>query len=202
MKILSRKAVSRLIQDIKKYTAITTTAIIVITSLAPSYAHAGFFDWAKTAKGDRAIVAADMASGMNWSFNGLYASVASFADLDQTDIAPFGANTSDSLPSKAAVQRKNTVVVEASAYSSTPDQTDASPFTTASGTQVRDGVIATNFLPFGTVIKIPALYGDKVFVVEDRMNKRYWHTIDLWFSSRELANQFGRKQVVIEIVSS
>ena len=36
------------------------------------------------------------------------------------------------------------------AYSSTPEETDDTPFVTASGTSVRDGVIATNFLEFGT----------------------------------------------------
>ncbi|OGN19382.1 MAG: hypothetical protein A3F25_01565 [Candidatus Yanofskybacteria bacterium RIFCSPHIGHO2_12_FULL_45_19b] len=91
--------------------------------------------------------------------------------------------------------------VPASAYSSTPDQTDDTPFITAMGTHVRDGVIAANFLPLGTVIKIPELYGDKTFVVEDRMNKRYQYKIDLWFATRQAAKEFGVKQVKIEIVS-
>ena len=91
--------------------------------------------------------------------------------------------------------------VPASAYSSTPDQTDDTPFITAMGTHVRDGVIAANFLPFGTVIKIPELYGEKTFVVEDRMNKRYQYKIDLWFATRQAAKEFGVKQVKIEIVS-
>jgi 3D (Asp-Asp-Asp) domain-containing protein len=67
---------------------------------------------------------------------------------------------------------------------------------------VRDGIIATNFLPFGTAVKIPEIYGDKVFVVEDRMNKRYWQNIDIWFPDRETALEFGRKQIVIEVISS
>lgn len=96
--------------------------------------------------------------------------------------------------------RKGNRVVEASGYSSTPDQTDDSPFITAKGTYVRDGIIATNFLPFGTVIKIPAIYGDKVFVVEDRMNTRYQNHIDIWFADRNSAIQFGRKRVTIEIL--
>src|SRR3989344_3213041 len=67
------------------------------------------------------------------------------------------------------------MILAATAYSSTPDQTDDTPFITAKGTTVRDGIIAANFLPFGTRIKIPDIYGDKIFVVEDRMNRRYWH---------------------------
>lgn len=93
-------------------------------------------------------------------------------------------------------------VVMASAYSSTPDQTDSSPFTTAWGTKVRDGIIAANFLPFGTMVKMPELYGDKIFVVEDRMNRRYSYKIDVWFPERGQAMEFGNKKVKIEIVAT
>ena len=94
-----------------------------------------------------------------------------------------------------------TVRVMVTGYSSTPDQTDSSPFITASGTYVRDGIVAANFLPIGKAIKIPKLFGDKVFIVEDRMNRRYWYSVDIWFSSRDLAKTFGAKVVDIEIVS-
>lgn len=112
------------------------------------------------------------------------------------------------VPNQTTVTQRRSVntkaqsyTVPASAYSSTPDQTDDSPFITAMGTHVRDGVVAANFLPLGTVIKIPELYGDKTFVVEDRMNKRYQYKIDLWFETRQAAKEFGVKQVKIEIVS-
>ena len=94
-----------------------------------------------------------------------------------------------------------TYVVMASAYSSTPDQTDDTPFITAWGTQVRDGIIAANFLPFGTLIKMPELYGDKIFVVEDRMNRRYTYKIDVWFPERAQAMEFGNKKVKIVVVA-
>lgn len=96
---------------------------------------------------------------------------------------------------------KRVYVVAATGYSSTPEQTDSTPFITASGIHVRDGVIAANFLPFGTIIKIPDLFGDKVFVVEDRMHSRYWLNVDIWFSEKDLAKEFGRRIVKIEIVS-
>jgi 3D (Asp-Asp-Asp) domain-containing protein len=96
---------------------------------------------------------------------------------------------------------KKTYVFELSAYSSTPDQTDDSPFITAKGTYVRDGIVATNFLPFGTRVKIPGIYGDKIFIVEDRMNKRYTTNMDIWFADRESALKFGRKKAVVEVVS-
>lgn len=96
---------------------------------------------------------------------------------------------------------KKVLTVMATAYSSTPDQTDDTPFVTARNTRVRDGVIAANFLPFGTEIRIPDIYGDKIFIVEDRMNRRYWHRVDIWFPERQMAKEFGIKQIRIEIVS-
>lgn len=88
--------------------------------------------------------------------------------------------------------------VVATAYSSTVDQTDSSPFITASGTHVHDGTIAANFLKFGTKVMIPAIYGEKIFTVEDRM--RDSHKIDVWFPSREQAIRFGVKRTTIMVV--
>lgn len=89
------------------------------------------------------------------------------------------------------------------AYSSTPDQTDDTPFITASGKEVVDGIVANNMLPFGTKIRIPALYGDKIFTVEDRMHKRkgIYHA-DIWFPEYQQAKQFGAKLLEIEILES
>lgn len=86
------------------------------------------------------------------------------------------------------------------AYSSTPDQTDDTPFITAANTHVRDGVVAANFVYFGTKMRLPTLYGDKVFVVEDRMNSRYPYRVDIWMPSREQATEFGIKILPIEII--
>ena len=91
-------------------------------------------------------------------------------------------------PDPVPIQKIRVVIT---AYSSTVDQTDLDPFVTAAGTIVRDGVIATNILPFGTKIQLPELYGDKVFVVEDRMHWKKRYHIDIWFPSRDEALQFG-----------
>ncbi|MBT4856627.1 3D domain-containing protein [Candidatus Uhrbacteria bacterium] len=87
----------------------------------------------------------------------------------------------------------------ATAYNSLPGQTDSTPFTTASGTTTRHGVIAANFLPFGTRVKIPEIYGDQVFIVEDRMNARYWHKVDIWMEGYDDAIEFGIKNITIEV---
>lgn len=94
------------------------------------------------------------------------------------------------------------IAVISTGYSSSVDQTDSTPFITASGTQVRDGIVAANFLPFGTKIRLPALYGDKIFVVEDRMHPRKRYQVDIWFSSREAAINFGAERTYIEVLES
>ena len=95
-------------------------------------------------------------------------------------------------------KRVNAVIT---AYTSTPDQTDDSPFIAATGKRVYDGMIAANWLPFGTKVKIPALYGDKLFTVDDRMNKRYGYgRMDIWLdATRTEAINFGVKRVVVEV---
>ncbi len=74
------------------------------------------------------------------------------------------------------------------------------PSLTASGTVARDGVVAANFLPFGTKIRIPAVYGDKVFTVEDRMSSRFTNTVDIVVSSQAEAINFGVQNGYIEIL--
>ncbi|MBI5077064.1 3D domain-containing protein [Candidatus Falkowbacteria bacterium] len=96
------------------------------------------------------------------------------------------------------------VTVVATAYSSTIDQTDSTPCITASGFDVcqhgEEDIMAANFLPLGAKVRIPELYDDKVFTVEDRMNPRYSHRIDLWKTTRERALGFGKRLVKLEIV--
>lgn len=88
------------------------------------------------------------------------------------------------------------------AYSSSPDETDSSPFITAAGTQTRDGIIAVNFLSLGTRVKIPALYGEKVFVVEDRMAAYNGGRVDVWMPSKSQALQFGAKRAEIVVLEN
>ncbi|MCR4323304.1 MAG: 3D domain-containing protein [Candidatus Azambacteria bacterium] len=90
--------------------------------------------------------------------------------------------------------------VTMTAYSSTPDQTDDSPFTMANGKRVHDGAVAANFLPFGTKVMFPELYGDKVFTVEDRMHKRFSNRMDIWMETRGEAIKFGIREVTVEIL--
>ena len=97
-----------------------------------------------------------------------------------------------------------TVKMVVTAYSSTEDQTDDTPFITASGKHVEDGIIANNMLSFGTKVRIPELYGDKIFIVQDRMHKRKgkYHA-DVWMPEYKQAKEFGAKwNVKVEILES
>ena len=97
---------------------------------------------------------------------------------------------------------KSRMLVTATAYSSTPGQTDDTPFITAAGTETRAGIVAANFLPMGTSIRMPELYGEKVFVVEDRMHPRKGYQVDIWFADTKEALDFGAKIVTIEVLGS
>ena len=94
-----------------------------------------------------------------------------------------------------------TDMVIATAYNSLEGQTDSTPWTTASGTRCREGVIAANHLPIGTKVLIDG-YGDRVFTVEDRMNARYKKRIDIWFGSYDDAMKFGKRKITYHVLES
>ena len=129
-------------------------------------------------------------------------------NYEETNLSPV--NGLITLNGNALVQSTNPstpIVIESrvvlvTAYSSTPDQTDSTPFITASGTHVRDGIVACNFLSFGICVRFPDMYGDKVFVVEDRMALRNSHKIDIWFNTRWEAIQFGARNIRVEVLAA
>jgi len=174
--------------------------------MVPKAVSAGFFDWLekKSTKNNETV---SEIKNSSWSFDMIYGNIIQEDDIVSKNMfaiiidSIFDVDISN-VSFENTYIRKQTYVVEATGYSSTYDQTDATPFITAHGTYVRDGIIATNFLPFGTIVKIPRLFDDKIFVVEDRMNDRYWRHIDIWFSDRNSAIEFGRQEVKIEVISS
>ncbi|MBU1036867.1 3D domain-containing protein [Patescibacteria group bacterium] len=110
------------------------------------------------------------------------------------------------LPQIKIKEPRYTIKMWVTAYNSLPNQTDASPCITASGLDVcqrnMEDIIATNYkyLPFGTKIRLPELFGDKIFTIEDRMNQRYYRTADIWMKDFQTAKKFGRKWTTIEIL--
>jgi len=109
-------------------------------------------------------------------------------------------NTEAKNVKKKTAKSNRKVKVTLTAYSSTVSQCDGNPFRTASGTRVKDGTVAVNFLPFGTKIKIPSLFGDKIFTVEDRMSNKYWYKVDIWMPSYQEAIKFGKRHSEIVIL--
>jgi 3D (Asp-Asp-Asp) domain-containing protein len=121
-----------------------------------------------------------------------------------TNIATFQDNTiistSSPVNSPQVVKRVKMIIT---AYSSTPEETDETPFITASGSQVKDGIAANNKYPFGTRIRIPELYGDKIFIIQDRMNSRKGnYHLDIWFPSHSEAENFGSDLTYVEILEN
>jgi len=95
--------------------------------------------------------------------------------------------------------------VVATGYTSSPRETDSTPFVTASMTRVRPGCLALSrdllrtFTPgapydFGDWVVLP---GVGIFVVEDTMNARWRNRADIWFANRREAVHWGRRNVWI-----
>ncbi|MBU2415876.1 3D domain-containing protein, partial [Patescibacteria group bacterium] len=106
--------------------------------------------------------------------------------------------TNDLLKTQSADKRVIT------AYNSEKAQTDSSPCITANGFNVckhgKEDTVATNFLKFGTKIRIPNLFGDKIFIVRDRMHKRHSNKVDVWMINKKDAIKFGVKIAKVEVV--
>jgi 3D (Asp-Asp-Asp) domain-containing protein len=123
------------------------------------------------------------------------------------DSATTGTSAGTTIPElPAAITATDTVVsvlsMRITAYASVPDETDSTPFITADGSHVADGIAASNILPFGTRIEIPALFGDKIFTIHDRMSQRIKNTIDLWMPSVRQAIIFGAEHASILVLGS
>lgn len=108
------------------------------------------------------------------------------------------------LPENIDLTVKYTINTTITAYNSDIYQCDDTPCITANGFDVCEhgieDTIAANFLPFGTKVKIPEHFGDRVFIVRDRMNSRYTNRVDVWMIEKQDAKKFGIKRAKIEIL--
>lgn len=92
--------------------------------------------------------------------------------------------------------------VKLTAYTSSADECGHSHGITKSGERARDGSVACNFLPFYARIKIPELFGDKEFVIHDRMKKRKWNFVDVWVDNKKKAFKIGKRSLKIVLLES
>lgn len=188
------------VKNMKKIITYSAVAVAIL-ALSAGSTYAGLFDWVGSSETLEAFAGASVYIGDALSIDQM------FLAPNSKDLITFQGNSiiEQSSPVKTGAKRqtaRRTYVVSISAYSSTPDQTDSTPFITAANTYVRDGIVAANFLPFGTAIKIPAVFGNKIFIVEDRMAKRFSQHVDIWFPDRQSALNFGRRTLTIEVLSS
>ena len=135
-------------------------------------------------------------------------------NIDQ-ELITIQKNTLISIANPLVVQRPKAKIIELSepvvidrikmiitAYSSTYCQTDSTPFITASNSWVRKGIVANNFFPFGTRIRIPEYFGDKIFDIEDRLHWRKSNEhVDVWFPTKQEAINFGITKTYVEILA-
>lgn len=183
------------------------TIVLLYPLFLANMAEAGFHDWLISKdQSNTLLVSSSMGDGRNTSFDKIFS-----WDNRKPENTDSIKNIIEKFKEESNPELKiiKTYTVRATAYSSTPDQTDNTPCHTATNYNVCTGdknVIAANFyvngyrVPFGTLVRIPEVYGDKIFVVEDRMNARYTNNIDIWFPERNLALEFGVQKVTIEIV--
>jgi len=112
-------------------------------------------------------------------------------------------------------------ILKATAYTSTPRETDATPYVTATGARTRLGILAVSRdlldeeLPYGSLVRLydlgrwqdgkgagtfDPLFKGLLFVVEDTMNKRKRQQIDIWLPDRTLALKFGVRRIKVVVV--
>ncbi|NBS41301.1 hypothetical protein EBS80_01420 [bacterium] len=108
------------------------------------------------------------------------------------------------LPKAGRAPSRRMVIVPISAYTSEAAQTDSTPCIAARGFDLcahgEEDVIAANFLPMGAKVRIPELYGTRIFTVVDRMNARYDRHVDVWMKDYTSAKSFGVKYATIEVL--
>jgi len=103
---------------------------------------------------------------------------------------------------RGGLPRTRSVVVDATAYNSLPDQTGDDPTLSASGHRLTPGMrvvaVSPDLVPLGLIhgrkVRIEGLKG--VWVVRDRMPARWKRRIDVYMGEDvEAAKAFGRRRV-------
>jgi 3D (Asp-Asp-Asp) domain-containing protein len=189
----------------RKHLLIAVSVFITIAISTTLTAQAGILDFLKSR---------DIRIETSGSFDSLYASVLVNSQTETKDklvmnettlipaTSPMGGNGYD-------VTRR-IITVQVSGYNSEVAQTDDSPFIGSAGTYMRDGVVAANIIdaygrniPHFTKIRFKNcgnIPNDKIFSVEDRLNKRYTKNVDVWFAHKADALKLGRRTCQIEVL--
>jgi 3D (Asp-Asp-Asp) domain-containing protein len=101
-------------------------------------------------------------------------------------------------------QNLNSMEVTATAYTSSPGQTDSTPFLAAWGDTLKPGIktiaVSRDLLKLGLShnkeVKIEGLKG--TYIILDKMNKRWKKKIDIYMGTDvDKAREWGKKKVTI-----
>lgn len=99
--------------------------------------------------------------------------------------------------------RWKTVMVNATAYTSRPEETDDTPYTAAWNNRLKPGMkaiaVSRDLLRMGlepdAMVRVEGL---GLYRVMDKMNARYKRAIDVYFGNDlDAAQEFGRRELVI-----
>ena len=97
---------------------------------------------------------------------------------------------------KKKIVLRDSLKVDVTWYTSSVRETDSTPFITADGSRVRDGIIAVS-----RNLQDYFAYGDSLYIedlgwfeVRDCMHQRWINSVDIWCDDREYALQNGRVQ--------
>ena len=115
-----------------------------------------------------------------------------------------------------------TYTLRATGYNSLVNQTDSTPFITATGARTRFGVVAVSRdllgdeFPYGSLVRLrdlgsyytgrgagafqSLLDSQGLFIVEDTMHARKTQQLDVWFPEYSTAIQWGVRRVEVELV--
>ena len=101
------------------------------------------------------------------------------------------------ISNEARAQDRGIIMAEVSAYTARMVETDSTPTITASNKKVREGIVANNCLPFGSIVEISG----RKYEVQDRMNKRYGCShFDVFHWSLVEARKFGRQSLKVVLL--
>lgn len=122
-------------------------------------------------------------------------STASYSDKE---IETPNISSGEPAPITVQIHTREVIVATITAYSSSPEQTDDTPYLTASGERVHSGGIACpNRYPFGTLVEIDG----KMYYCNDRMGPKYENEnrFDIWMETESAARVWGKKKTTVTI---
>ncbi len=103
------------------------------------------------------------------------------------------------LPAQIKIQVIRSYTARITEYNSTPGQTSGDPFITANGEHVYFGGVAVNCVKFGTKLRLPKIFGNKVFRINDRGGMPCGN-VDVWLDPHYMHGWRGTQYSLVQII--